>query len=158
MGTRAISRSDAPLVQEGGLGVVDCSWARIDEVPFSRLKSGTDRLLPFLVAANPINYGKPLRLSCAEALAAGLFIMGFADSARQVLAKFAWGDSFWKVNEELLDKYSRCENSEEVVAVQNAYIKTCEQEVEERKKSDDPFWGANEETDESTDEEHVSAN
>ncbi|PXF47291.1 Ribosome biogenesis protein TSR3-like [Gracilariopsis chorda] len=153
MGTRAISRSDAALVQEAGLGVVDCSWARIDEVPFNRLKSGTDRLLPFLVAANPINYGKPLRLTCAEALAGGLFIMGFVDSARQVLEKFAWGDSFWKVNEELLEKYSRCETSEEVVGVQNAYIKTCEQEVEERKKHDDPFWGSEDEADEASEEE-----
>ncbi|CAN8067052.1 unnamed protein product [Agarophyton chilense] len=141
MGTRAISKADSVLAESCGLGVVDCSWARIEEVSFDRLKSGADRLLPFLIAANPVNYGKPLKLTCAEALAGGLYIMGFADSARQVLSKFVWGDSFWQLNGDLLDQYRNCEKSEDVVAVQNAYITACEKEVEERKKSDDPFWG-----------------
>ncbi|KAI0564902.1 Ribosome biogenesis protein [Gracilaria domingensis] len=141
MGTRAISRADASLVEGCGLGVVDCSWARVDEVQFDRLKSGADRLLPFLIAANPVNYGKPLRLTCAEALAGGLYIMGFTNPARQVLSKFVWGDSFWQLNEDLLERYRNCESSAAVVAVQNAYIAACEKEVEERKQSDDPFWG-----------------
>lgn len=140
MGTRAISRQDAPLAGSNGMGVIDCSWARVDEVPFHRLRSGADRLLPFLIAANPINYGKPLRLTCAEALAAGLFIMGFDDSARQVLAKFTWGDSFWQLNDELLQQYCKCENSEQVVAVQAAYIRTCEKETEERKQNNISIW------------------
>lgn len=133
-GSCAVSRADAPLIASAGLGVVDCSWARLDEVPFARLRSGADRLLPFLIAANPVNYGKPLRLSCAEALAAALFIAGFEEEARYVLGKFVWGHGFFTLNDGLLDEYAKCDTGAEVVKVQNDYIETCERETRERKE------------------------
>ncbi len=57
-----------------GLAALDCSWAHAEEV-FARVKL-QDRALPFLVAANPVNFGKPFKLSTVEALAAGLVILG----------------------------------------------------------------------------------
>lgn len=73
-GTRCVSREDAELIRSKGLAVVDCSWNRLDDVPFNKIKGTAPRLLPFLVAANPVNYGKAAKLSCAEAFAAALYI------------------------------------------------------------------------------------
>ena len=39
-----ISPSDDEIVQISGLAVVECSWARLDEVPFGKIKSPHERL------------------------------------------------------------------------------------------------------------------
>ena len=56
-GQRSVSPEDHDAVVESGVCVVDCSWARLDDVPFNKLRGGQPRLLPFLIAANPVNYG-----------------------------------------------------------------------------------------------------
>eukprot|EP00955_Chlamydomonas_euryale_P112934 366176-Chlamydomonas_euryale.AAC.7 len=42
-GTRSVSAEDAELIATKGLAVVDCSWARLDEVPFGALRGGSAR-------------------------------------------------------------------------------------------------------------------
>ncbi len=55
-------------------------------------------LVPYLVAANPVNYGKPFKLSCAEAIAAALYIAKKDNEADEVLSMFKWGSGFYPVN------------------------------------------------------------
>lgn len=58
MGQKCVSPEDKDIVLESGIAVVDCSWAKLDETPFSRMKGKHLRLLPYLVATNNVNYGK----------------------------------------------------------------------------------------------------
>ena len=82
-----------------------------------------ERALPFLVAANPVNYGKPFKLSTVEALAAGLIILGEREQAELILSKFTWGHVFLELNREPLQEYSAANDSTEVVRIQMEYLK-----------------------------------
>ncbi len=119
---KSLSVEDKKTIMEKGLVGLDCSWKKIEKVPF-RLKTGKNsRSLPFLIAANPTNYGKPCILSTAEAIAASFYIIGFKDIAIDIMSQFKWGPHFLKLNEELLEAYSKAESSLEVVKIQNEFL------------------------------------
>jgi len=100
--------------------VMDCSWEVLNTGAVSSWR--IRRALPFLVAANPVNFGKPCRLSSVEALAAALFIIGEEQQAHDILGKVSWGIRFLEVNEEPLTLYAAAKDSTEVVAIQEQYL------------------------------------
>ena len=83
---------------------------------------GVSRALPYLVAANPVNYGSPTKLSTVEALAAALFIAGFVGEAQELLSKFKWGPEFLRLNQTYLNAYAGAKSSAEVVELQGKFM------------------------------------
>jgi pre-rRNA-processing protein TSR3 len=115
--------SPADRAYTNSITVFDCSWKQI--APFEdllRRMKRKKRALPYLIAANPVNYGKPFILSSAEAFAAALIILGEHAQAHALLDNFNWGDAFLRLNEELLLAYSTATDSTEVVALQKAFM------------------------------------
>uniref|UniRef100_A0A183SCZ9 18S rRNA aminocarboxypropyltransferase n=1 Tax=Schistocephalus solidus TaxID=70667 RepID=A0A183SCZ9_SCHSO len=114
-------QNDRNIVERCGVGVIDCSWAQLDKTPFRKLKFFHGRLVPYLLAVNPVNYGKPHKLTCVEAFAATLFILGWTREAEILLNKFSWGPTFLTVNADLLAAYGQCRTEAEVFQIQKDY-------------------------------------
>jgi pre-rRNA-processing protein TSR3 len=88
---------------------------------FSKKYSGIKRKLPPLFAGNPVNYSKLNKLTTAEALSASLFILGLKDQGQEILDKFKWGHTFYDLNQNLLEEYSKLENEEQIKSVLKEY-------------------------------------
>ncbi|GAA5943872.1 hypothetical protein JCM1841_004227 [Sporobolomyces salmonicolor] len=134
-GTQVVSPADREIVAAAGVAVVECSWARLDEVPFQKIKSPHERSLPYVVATNPVNYGKPYKLNCVEATAAALYITGFNEQADLLLSKFSWGHSFWEVNGPIIERYRTCTTPESVVDMQEEIISELKREEDDRRRA-----------------------
>lgn len=108
------------LEERGALVGLDCSWAHIESSVEQVMKRTRlqPRMLPLLLAANPVNWGKPGRLTTAEALAACLFMMGRQEQATQTLGAFRWGTRFFELNREPLEAYASASSSAELVETQ----------------------------------------
>jgi pre-rRNA-processing protein TSR3 len=134
--TIAISPTDTAILEQVGMSLIDCSWARLQEIPLAqRMKSGGHaRLLPFLVAANTVNYGRPFRLTCAEACAATLFTCGKPHAAKAVLHDFSWGDEFFHLNQSVLDLYFQCTTAQQVVEKQNEWLELQQQQNQQQQR------------------------
>lgn len=102
------------------LVALDCSWETAEQEAFDL--QGEHRALPFLVAANPINYGTPFQLTTVEAFAGALAILDERDQAADVLSVVRWGETFLDLNEEPLRRYAECTDSSDVVAIQDEYL------------------------------------
>jgi len=118
----AFSPADREAIEKAGIVGLDCSWKQAEDI-FASSRFGAQRALPYLLAANPINTYKPIKLSTAEALAAALYIVGYQTEAEDIMSVFKWGPSFITLNKELLDAYADCRSSTEVVKVQGEYMK-----------------------------------
>ncbi len=80
--------------------------------------------MPLLFAGNPVNFGKPTKLSTVEALAAALYIAGFKEEATKLLSIFKWGHTFLEINSERLEDYAKAQNSTEVVEMQRRFMES----------------------------------
>ncbi|KAK3376632.1 hypothetical protein B0T24DRAFT_223785 [Lasiosphaeria ovina] len=138
-GKTVVSPADRPLLEQFGAAVVECSWARTKEVQWGKVGGKCERLLPYLVAANSVNYGKPFRLNCVEALAAAFAICGHLDWARDVLAPFSYGSAFLEINSTLLRKYAACEDAAAVKKAETDWMERLEKEyADSRDDGGDP--------------------
>jgi len=119
---KSISREDFKIAIENGILAVDCSWKNAER-SFDYLdKKNYSRALPFLVAANPVNYGKPFKLTTLEAFAAVLYILGGVDFAKEILNIYKWAPHFLELNKEPLEDYRKAKNSKEIIKVMEQYL------------------------------------
>ena len=105
--------------------------------------------MPYLVAANPVNYGRPWRLNCVEAFAAAFYICGHPDWAAEVLKHFSYGEPFLEINSQILKRYAACSTAEEVKKAEEVWLEKIEREYAESRAngptgaSDDPWLAGN---------------
>ena len=110
-----VSVEDRDILEKYGVLALDCSWQHAKEV-FKRVRFKNRRRLPFLIAANPVNYGKPCKLSTLEACIAVLYIANYKNEALSLLNGFKWAKTFIDINRDLLEGYAgkRCEEIEKI--------------------------------------------
>ena len=119
---KSLSKEDIGIAHKNGILAVDCSWKNA-ETSFDFLDAkNNSRALPFVVASNPINYGKPFKLTTLEAFATALFILDEGRMAADVLNLYKWGPNFLVLNKEPLNDYKKAKTSEEVVKFMKQYI------------------------------------
>lgn len=134
---KVVSPADNELLEQYGAAVVECSWVRIKEVPWSKIGGKCERLLPYLVAANSVNYGRPWRLNCVEALAACFFICGHEDWAHEVLEHFSYGEPFLEINSQLLKRYAACKDEDEIKKAEENWLAKIEKEYSKQRADGD---------------------
>ena len=120
-----LAPEDGGLISLGGsIVVLDCSWKKIEESldlidGKTRLEG---RILPLLVAANPVSWGKVGRLSSAEALGASLAILGLWEQAMAILEPFPFGKQFLDLNKDPLEAYSSADTRECLLEIQTEFF------------------------------------
>ncbi|MDK2790364.1 MAG: pre-rRNA-processing protein [Methanothermococcus sp.] len=117
---KTVSVEDRPIIEKYGILALDCSWKQAEKI-FKKSGTKNQRSLPFLIAANPVNYGKPCKLSTLEAFIATLYITNYKNDAISLLNGFKWANAFIDVNSELLEKY-RGKTSDEIIKIQNKVL------------------------------------
>ncbi|MEM3672850.1 MAG: DUF367 family protein [Candidatus Bathyarchaeia archaeon] len=115
------SPADRQRIEKFGLAALDFSWEHAEKVLLKSVR-GTSRCLPYLIAGNPVNFGKPTKLSTAEALAAALYIAGFKEEACKLLSVFKWGHTFLELNKERLESYSKANDSKAMIELQKQFM------------------------------------
>ncbi len=93
-----------------------------------------------MIATNPVNYGKPMKLNCVEALAGALHVAGLSASAEALLSKFGWGHGFPQLNESLIEVYRGCADAKEVDAAGQKIVEDDKKRKADAKESRRGGW------------------
>jgi len=119
---KSISKEDLDIVRRYGIIAVDCSWKNVKNCFNLFDKKYKTRALPFVIAVNPVNYGKPFKLSTLEAFATVLYILDETDFAKEILNLYKWGPHFLRLNKGPLEEYRKAKSSNEVIKIMKQYI------------------------------------
>jgi len=119
---KSLSKEDLVFAEKNGILAVDCSWKNADKSFGFLNKRCKSRALPFVVASNPVNYGKPFKLTTLEAFATALYILDDVEKAEEMLNLYKWGPSFLILNKEPLEDYRNAENSAEIIKIMKQYM------------------------------------
>jgi len=119
---KSLSKEDFKIAKKHGILAVDCSWKNAEKSFDFLDKRCNSRALPFVVASNPVNYGKPFKLTTLEAFATALYILGDVEKAEEMLNLYKWGPSFLTLNKEPLEDYRKAENSTEIIKIMKQYM------------------------------------
>ena len=116
-----VGPDDKQSIERGSSIVsLDCSWKEV-EPSLKLLYNSTSlegRTLPVVLAANPVSWGKPGRLSNVEAFAVCLTIFDRWDQARKIMSPFKFGDEFFSLNQLPLEAYSQAKSNTELAEIQ----------------------------------------
>ncbi len=115
-----ILNHDKYIIEIRGMAILDGSWNRINTI--EKFKGKNSRILPLLLPVNPVNYGKPGKLSSLEALAAALYITDYEEMANNIISKYSWAQNFIKTNIEPLEDYKKCNNNQECIEAEKNYF------------------------------------
>ena len=115
---KILLKSDRKLVHS--ITGSDCSW-NLAVPAFKKSFIGVARKLPPLLAGNPINYSKLNKLTTVEALAGAVYILGESELMHTLLQKFKWGPTFFALNENMLEEYSKATSESEILDISHEY-------------------------------------
>ena len=119
---KSFSKKDKDIAEKNGILAVDCSWKNAENSFDFLDKRCNSRSLPFVVAANPVNYGKPFKLTTLEAFAVALYILDEVEKAKDILNLYKWGPHFLELNREPLEDYRQAKNSSEIIDIMKQYL------------------------------------
>jgi len=115
---KILLESDKKLVNS--ITGIDCSWNLVTSA-FKKPFTGISRKLPPLLAGNPMNYSKLNKLSTVEALSGAVYILGEPELTHTLLKKFKWGDTFFALNKNILQDYSKAQSESEILEICHEY-------------------------------------
>lgn len=119
---KSLSKEDYITAEKRGIIAIDCSWKNAENTFECLDRINLSRALPFLVAVNPVNYGKPFKLTTIEAFASALYILGERKHANEILNIYKWAPYFLELNHLPLEEYRKAKNSREVIQIMRRYI------------------------------------